>query len=83
MLSHPILLTVAIIAGIAYLGGALLMLQMRSARPGFEAEDGFHFSDEIEDLVVLADEERPDWFSGRLAERFSARRIEIFAAAAA
>jgi len=83
MLSHPILLTISIIAGLTYLGGAFLMLQMRKARPGFEAEDGFHYCDEIDDLVVPADEERPAWFSGSLAERFSGRRIEIFAAAAA
>ena len=83
MLAHPIILTLSIIAGLGYLGGALLMLQMRTARPGFEAEDGFHFCDEIEDLVVPADEERPAWFSGKLAERFSGRHIEIFAVAAA
>lgn len=83
MLSHPILLSVAALVGLVYVGGAYLMVQMRRARPGYEDEAGFHFSDTIEDVVVPADEERPAWFTGALAERFSGHRAVIFAGAAA
>ena len=83
MHSHPILFTLSIIVVLGYLSGALLMLQMRTARAGYEDEDGFHYSDEIEELVVYADEKRPEWFSGKLAERFCGRRVEIFALSAA
>ena len=83
MLSHPILLTVLIAAAVVYAGGAYLMLQMRNARPGYEDEDGFHFSEPMDDVVVPADEVRPAWFTGALAERFAGHRAVIFAGAAA
>jgi|GEM_PF-2782341 len=83
MASHPVLLSLVAIAGLIYAGGAYLMWQMQHARPGVEDETGFHFTDLGEDVVVPADEVRPDWFTGPLAARFSGQRAEIFAAAAA
>jgi hypothetical protein len=67
------------IAAFIYICAALFLLQVLSARVGYEDENGFHFSDPMEDLVVTADEVRPAWFTGALAERFSSQRVEIFA----
>jgi hypothetical protein len=82
MLTHPIIISAAVLVAIAYIGGAFLMLQMRNARPGYEDEEGFHFADPLEEAVVPADEERPAWLTGSLAERFCGHRAEIFAGAA-
>lgn len=79
MQAHPVLYTLAVVAGLFYISGAYLMIQMRKARPGYEDEAGFHFSDPIEDAVVEADEVRPAWFTGALAARFTGHRAEIFA----
>ena len=78
MLSHPLFLTLATIAGFVYICGALFVLQVISARVGYEDEDGFHFAEAVEAVVVPADEVRPAWFTGALAERFSSNRVEIF-----
>lgn len=84
MLSHPIFLTIVITVGFLYISGACVMLfQIRNARAGYEDEEGFHFSDPMDDVVVPADEIRPSWFTGALAERFASHRIEIFAGATA
>ena len=83
MHSHPILLSILTAAGLIYIGGAFLMLQIHVARPGYEDENGFHFSDTFEDVVVPADEVRPAWFTGQLAERFASHRAEIFVGVAA
>ena len=80
MLTHPLVLSVLALIALVYLGGALLMfLQVRYARPGYEDEDGFHYAEPIENAVVPADEERPSWFTGALAERFSQHRAELLA----
>ena len=82
MATHPVLFSVLAAAGLIYAGGAYLMWQMRYARPGVEDATGFHFTDGA-DVIVPADEERPEWFTGALAARFSGQRAEIFAAVAA
>ncbi|HEU5079122.1 MAG TPA: hypothetical protein VFT72_07905 [Opitutaceae bacterium] len=79
MQAHPILYTLAIIAGLFYISGAYLMIQMRKARHGYEDEAGFHFSDPIEDIMVEADEVRPAWFTDAVAARFAGQRAQIFA----
>ena len=83
MFHHPILTTVVALVGTIYLAGAYLMLRMRTAKPGFEDEDGFHYLSELEAVVIPADDEPPSWFAGALADRFSGRPVHIFAAAAA
>ncbi len=83
MLSHPILFSVLAAIGLIYAGGAYLMYQMRYARPGVEDETGFHFTDVGDDVVVPADEVRPDWFTAAIAARFCGQRAQIFAAAGA
>lgn len=70
------------IAAFIYVSAAFFMLQVISARVGYEDDTGFHFDEALEDLVVPADEVRPAWFTGALAERFSSHRVEIFAEAA-
>jgi hypothetical protein len=82
MATHPVLASLLIVAGLIYAGGGYLMWQMRNARPGVEDETGFHFTDGA-DVIVPADEVRPEWFTGALAARFSGHRAEIFAATAA
>ncbi len=79
----PILLTVATIAGFIYISAAFFMLQVLSARVGYEDENGFHFSEPMDDLVVPADEVRPAWFTGALAARFSNHRVDIYPSASA
>ena len=83
MLTHPLFLIIASIVTAVYLGGAYLMVQMRHARPGYEDENGFHFSDALEEAVVPADESRPVWLTESMAARFCRGRAEIFAGAAA
>ena len=83
MLHHPLLTALTAFTAVIYLAGTYLMLQMRSAKPGYEDADGFHFLPELEAVVIYPDDERPDWFTGAVAERFSGRPVQIFAAAAA
>lgn len=78
MSSHPILVTIASVAGFTYICAAFVMIQVMSARAGYEDENGFHFADQVEDMVVPADEVRPAWFTGAVAERFSHHRVEIY-----
>lgn len=75
---HPVLLTIASIIGFTYICSAFVMLHVMSARTGYQDETGFHFAHEVEDLVVPADEVRPAWLTGAVAERFSHHRVEIY-----
>ena len=83
MLSHPLFLVGVSVVAAVYIGGGYLMLQMRHARPGYEDADGFHYSDELEETMVPADEERPAWLTRSMAERFCGVRAEIYAGGAA
>jgi len=78
MSSHPILLMIATVAGFIYICAAFFVIQVMNARVGYEDETGFHFAEQMEDIVVPADEVTPAWFTGALAERFSSHRVEIY-----
>ncbi len=73
---HPILMSLAGVVALVYIAGAYLMFQSRNARPGYEDEDGFHFLEEIEEVVIYPDEERPVWLTSSLVQRFSGH-VEI------
>ena len=75
--AHPILGSILILAAISHVACIVLMLTLDKIKYGYEDQNGFHFINARDSVIVPVDEVRPSWANSEIFDRLTHQGVSI------
>jgi hypothetical protein len=75
--THPFLGSVLILAALSHIACIVLMLRLNKVSYGYEDQNGFHFINADDSIIVPVDEIRPSWVDSEIFDRLLDRGVQL------